>query len=343
MPNAVCPMPTTAVRPLIAHGRRYQPLNSDWRRSMKLATPSLPSRVWTLISTSIASVTSRVRAVDVERGVEELLRPADRLRRALREPGRPLVDGRLELGARNHLVHDADALRVGRAEVVAEEHELLRLVQADEAGQQVRDAAVGDEAAPHEHVDQARVVGRDDEIGREREHHAAAGRGAVERAQHRLLAVLDRFHEPLEPGPHHVDRASPTTMSGAPSGFGAAGGRVRRSAPVQKCFSPAAGDDDGPHREVGVRVDEVLDEPVAHVVRDRVARVGPVDREPQHAVLDAREQLFVDRRSGTSGLRSFAHHQRVEGDGAAGCGRRAGSCRARRRRRRGRARAAAPS
>ena len=33
--------------------------------------------------------------------------------------------------------------------------------------------------------------------------------------------------------------AEPTTMSGAPSGFGAAGGRTRRSEPVQKCRSPA--------------------------------------------------------------------------------------------------------
>ena len=33
--------------------------------------------------------------------------------------------------------------------------------------------------------------------------------------------------------------AVPTTMSGAPSGFGANGGRMRRSEPVQKCRSPA--------------------------------------------------------------------------------------------------------
>ena len=35
---------------------------------------------------------------------------------------------------------------------------------------------------------------------------AAAGRGAVQRDDHRLLAVLDRLHQLLEAGAHHVDR-----------------------------------------------------------------------------------------------------------------------------------------
>src|SRR3989442_389170 len=39
---------------------------------------------------------------------------------------------------------------------------------------------------------------------------------------------------------------------------------------------------------------EPLLEPVADVVGDRIALVGPVDRQPQHAVIDVRRQLFVD-------------------------------------------------
>ena len=54
-----------------------------------------------------------------------------------------------------------------------------------------------------------------------------------------------------------------------------------------------AGEHDRAHVEVAVRVAEVLDEAVAHVVRDRVALVGAVDREPEHAVLELGvEQLF---------------------------------------------------
>ena len=42
--------------------------------------------------------------------------------------------GRLELAAGHDLVDEADALGLGRGEVVAEEHELLRLLQPDERG-----------------------------------------------------------------------------------------------------------------------------------------------------------------------------------------------------------------
>ena len=53
--------------------------------------------------------------------------------------------------------------------------------------------------------------------------------------------------------------APPTTMSGAPSGFGfPAGCGTERSAPVQKCRSPARGQHDRAHVEVGVRVPEVF-------------------------------------------------------------------------------------
>ena len=78
--------------------------------------------------------------------------------------------------------------------------ELLRLVHADDARQQVRDARVGDQAAADEHLDELGVVGRDHEIGREHEHRAAAGRGAVQRDDDGLLAVLDRGHQLLEAG-----------------------------------------------------------------------------------------------------------------------------------------------
>ena len=77
-------------------------------------------------------------------------------------------------------------------EVVAEEHQLLRLLEADEAGEHVGAAAVGDEAAAHEHLDDAGVVGGDDQVAGDRDVGAAAGRGAVHRGDHRLLAVEDR-------------------------------------------------------------------------------------------------------------------------------------------------------
>ena len=64
------------------------------------------------------------------------------------------------------------------------------------------------------------------------------------------------------------------------------------------------GQHDGAHREVDVRVLEVLDQAITHVEGDRVALVGAVDRQPQHAVLEARLQLFFDVIRGESGLTS---------------------------------------
>ena len=77
-------------------------------------------------------------------------------------------------------------------------------MHADDAGEQVEYPPSGMSACLHEHVDDARGVGRDHEVGREGEHRSAAGGGAVQRDDHRLLAVLDRLHEPLEAPPHHV-------------------------------------------------------------------------------------------------------------------------------------------
>src|SRR3954447_25539459 len=140
------------------------------------------------------------RAVDVERAVEQPLRIPDRLRRPLREPLGPFAGRALELGSRDDLVHDPDPLGIIRREVVAEEHELLRLVQAHDSGQRVDHAAVGDETPPHEHLDEPGGVGGDDQVGGQRHRDAAAGRGAVECADDRLLAVEEPTDEPLDAG-----------------------------------------------------------------------------------------------------------------------------------------------
>ena len=81
--------------------------------------------------------------------------------------------------------------------------------------------------------------------------------------------------------------ASPVTRSGAPSGFGGGAARpARRSAPVQKCFSPAAVITTARTSKRAARVGEVLDDPVADLGRDRVPGVGPVERQPEDLVLD---------------------------------------------------------
>ena len=304
-------MPTTAVVPPDEGRAHCKPLKLV-SASHEVATPSLESGVCTFISTSIASGDEEGAPIDVERVVEELLRPTDRLRQLTRSRVAPRIAVSSSAAGTTLLTMPmrsaSAALRSSPKNTSS-----FALCRPTRRGR-IRDAAVGDEAAAHEHVDQARGVGRDDEIGREREHHAATGRGAVERAQHRLLAVLDRFHEPLESGPHRVDRGA-ATMSGAPSGLGSAGGRVRRSAPVQKCFSPAPVMTMARTARFAVRVDEVFDQAKSartHVGIRRFARVGAIDREPQHTGFEPREEFPV-----TPIRHSCAHHQCVEGDDAA--------------------------
>src|SRR5262249_4105455 len=53
------------------------------------------------------------------------------------------------------------------------------------------------------------------------------------------------------------------------------------------------GEHDATDREVDVRVAEPADQPVAHVVGDRVPGLGAVDREPEHAGGGPREQFLL--------------------------------------------------
>ena len=297
----------------------YQPFHSGARRSRNDATPSLRVLGRRVELDEHRLFLEEVRARELGRVVQQLLRPADRLGRARPRAARPTPSAvACSSAAGTTLLTMPSALGVGGREVVAEEDELLRLVHADDARQQVRDAAVGDEAAPHEHLDELGVVGRDHEVGREHEHRAAAGRGAVQRDDDRLLAVLDRLHQLLEAGAHHVDRAADHHRRARPRAGCRRGCGTERSAPVQKCRSPAAVSTMARTSRSQCASRNVLDQPVAHVVRDRVALVGAVDRQPQHAVLElATSSSSTFTPSGTGFTVHLLHHQCVEGDRAA--------------------------
>src|SRR5205823_14430697 len=76
-------------------------------------------------------------------------------------------------------------------------HDLLGLGEADDAGKQVTSTAVRDDAAPHEHLDESRVLSHDDEVARQHEARAATGSRSVHCRDHRLLAVEDRCNKAL--------------------------------------------------------------------------------------------------------------------------------------------------
>ncbi len=273
---------------------RHQPFHSGLRRSRNDATPSPESTVWLFISTSIASSSRRSRRDNSLASWSSFLaQPIAMVGPLARRSAHSFVVASRSVGGHD-LVDDADALGVGRAQVVAEEHELLRLVQTDDARKEVGDAAVGHEPATHEHLNDLRGVGRDHEVGREHEHRAAARGGAVEGDDDRLLAVEHRLHEPLETEAHHLRRGADDHL-GRAVGLRLARGLAHREVGAGAEVPLArAGEHDRAHLEVGVRLPEVLREAVADVIGDRVALVGAIDRQPEHAVLDLGDQFFLD-------------------------------------------------
>src|SRR4051794_3130498 len=99
LPNAVCPIPTTAAFPRMFKGSP----------AFELRRPPLTERVDAFHAVVRLGVQldehrfffEQRAPVDLERVVEQLLRPTDRLRRTLREPFGPLL-GRGEQLVRRH-------------------------------------------------------------------------------------------------------------------------------------------------------------------------------------------------------------------------------------------------
>src|SRR5439155_12284530 len=95
------------------------------------------------------------------------------------------------------LVDEPEPLGVHRAEVVAEEDELLRPVQADVAGEEERAARVDRDAAADEYLDEAGVLSGHDEIARVGEGRSEPRGAAVQRGERRVLEVPDGADDAL--------------------------------------------------------------------------------------------------------------------------------------------------
>ena len=84
-------------------------------------------------------------------------------------------------------------------DVAAGEHDVERARRADLARQQVRDAELArGEAVVDAGGAEVRGVGADADVARAREAEAAADRGAVDRADHRLVHLADREDHVVE-------------------------------------------------------------------------------------------------------------------------------------------------
>ena len=146
-----------------------------------------------------------------------------------------LLERGLELGPWHQAVDQADPVRLGRRHVVAEEEQLLGLLDPHQAGQDPGPAGVGGDAPSDEDLDELGLLGHDDEVAGQGEMHAAAGRRAVDARDDRLLAVEDRRRRALASRPGSCGSPRPRRSRGPHRAWAAgAGVQPRRSAPVQK-------------------------------------------------------------------------------------------------------------
>jgi hypothetical protein len=233
-------------------------------------------------------------ALGIETAVEQPLGEHECLGGRLGEAVGPLGGGGLQVGGGNDLVDQTDALGLIGAEVVAEEDELLRLVQADEPREHVGAAAVGGDAPAHEHLDELRIVGGDEKVGGKRDVRADPCGGAVDRDDDRLLAIHDRGDQALGAA---LDVAADVAEGLLGCIVGARVDGYDTDAQVRAGAEMAltgGGDQDTADVEIVAGTLEERDRAVALIGGDGVGRIGTVQREPGHAVpVDVPQEIFV--------------------------------------------------
>src|SRR6202011_1646166 len=94
--------------------------------------------------------------------------------------------------ALDDVVEDALRQRVGGFDVVALEHDLQRIVRADQTREALRAAGAGQQAQLDLRQAEPRLRRRDAVVARQRQLEAAALRVAVDRRDVRLRALVDR-------------------------------------------------------------------------------------------------------------------------------------------------------
>src|SRR3990172_4633555 len=144
-----------------------------------------------------------------------------------------------EFRGRNDSVHQAGGLRLSGAERLAAEDELRRAVAAQGADQDPRRTRVRHQADAHEGLDEARLLGRVDQVARQRQRHTRACGNSVDRRDHRLRQVANGRHQ-------RVVLIGQDTAEVALADAAVQVGAAAEAA-------PGAGDDHRPHRVVAGR------------------------------------------------------------------------------------------
>ena len=232
-----------------------------------------------------------VRALELERGgevglearVEELLRQAERTGRAGGESGRELLGGRRRRRRCRRRSGTRARGRRPRRRCSPRRACTIALARGRPTSRGRRYAPPASATRPHLWNDQRnlrRGPGHD-EVAGEREVRARADRGAVHRGDRRLVHLPQLADERL-----HADAQR---LGGGPrveAGLARPARRSTRRGPCPRRTRrrwPAS--EERPHRGIGAAGAQRVDDAVAHRDRERVLRVGPVERDAADAVV----------------------------------------------------------
>src|SRR5262249_1643574 len=142
----------------------YRPLKAGGRFSMK---ERIPSRMSSLLPTRACVNASSAKRVSMSAWSDRLSKRFERpMAKVGPWAGRSAQSRavRARSPAGTALVEEAEAVGVVGGEVVGEEDELLRLVEAQVPRQEEASPRIERDAAPHEDLDEAGIVGGKDEV-----------------------------------------------------------------------------------------------------------------------------------------------------------------------------------
>ena len=232
----------------------------------------------------------------VERVADQLLGDAQRVGRTVGQLARHLLGLGGELILRHDPVQDVVFLGLLGREALAQQGDLQRLPLAHDPRQEVGRAAIGAEADMAIGQGEERIVGGDGQVAVQDQRQAEARGGALHRGQDRLVHAADlvdrlvRLHDP------HLEARE--------MGLLVLGQRLVEAADVATRHEVRAGaaDHHAAHRRVLLELRAVLDQQVAHLHRQRVQRLGPVERHPADAIFDFGENVRCGHGAVSSGV-----------------------------------------
>ena len=179
--------------------------------------------------------------------------------------------------------HQAEIARLVRAQLALAHEDLERAVATERTHERAGQAGVGHQPDAVEGGHEAGLLGRDDDVGGERQAHSGPGGDAVDRGDDRLRQVADRLDQRVVLGGQHGPEVA-LLGSAAQVGAGAEA-------------AAGAGDHDSARRLVARGDLERGQQLFAELAVERVERLGPVEREGRDAVGDlARASVSMQAR-----------------------------------------------